>query len=468
MPLPTPVGKQLEVLYLPATGHVAVLGTAGSGKTTLAILRAVHLADAQTAHGGSTLLVTFNKALVAYLKYLHGDSVPGVTVENYHQFARGYLSSRGKLRPRAICPDDEARLRLITNAMSVVQHAQGRVPPLERKPEFFLDEIKWIEQHGLKSDREYRKAERVGRAESRVVKDQRALMYQVFEEYRRLRKKSAWDFDWDDLATAVYGELVADTGPRLYRHIVIDEGQDFSPEMIRSLVRAVPNDGSVTFFGDVAQQIYGHRMTWRSAELNIRTPWYFTQNYRNTREIARLGLAICRMPYYAGLPDIVEPVAPRAEGPPPALVRCESADEEISFVAQLARTASTRQSVAVLVRDRKDERRIAAKLPNTSIKLHRGMPRWVDGPSVQHGTYHSAKGLEFDMVIMPFCSSTRLPDPASTEALGVEDAQIQDGRLIYVGVTRARTNLVITYTGSATALLPMDRSLYLEQEAGQL
>ncbi|MFA7693872.1 MAG: hypothetical protein GX117_13350 [Candidatus Hydrogenedentes bacterium] len=29
--LPRPLGKQREVLYLPVTGHAAILGTAGSG-----------------------------------------------------------------------------------------------------------------------------------------------------------------------------------------------------------------------------------------------------------------------------------------------------------------------------------------------------------------------------------------------------------------------------------------------------
>jgi len=35
--LPKPIKKQREVLYLPVTGYSAVLGTAGSGKTTLAL-----------------------------------------------------------------------------------------------------------------------------------------------------------------------------------------------------------------------------------------------------------------------------------------------------------------------------------------------------------------------------------------------------------------------------------------------
>src|SRR4051794_31579581 len=97
MPLPTPIGRQKEVLYLPAEGHVAVLGTAGSGKTTLAILRSAYLADPETDHSGRTLLVTFNRALVTYLNHLASRELANVTVENYHKFARGYLHSRGKM-----------------------------------------------------------------------------------------------------------------------------------------------------------------------------------------------------------------------------------------------------------------------------------------------------------------------------------------------------------------------------------
>jgi DNA helicase IV len=70
--LPRPVGRQKEVLALPAAGHTVVLGTAGSGKTTLALHRAAYLANPATDHAGRTLLVTFNKCLVAYLQALGG------------------------------------------------------------------------------------------------------------------------------------------------------------------------------------------------------------------------------------------------------------------------------------------------------------------------------------------------------------------------------------------------------------
>ena len=110
--LPRPIGRQREVLYLPADGHTVVLGTAGSGKTTLAILRSLFLSDPSTDHGGRTLLVTFNRCLVTYMRHLAGASQRLVVVENYHLFARGYLSFRGKLPDNSICKR-EKRLGLI-------------------------------------------------------------------------------------------------------------------------------------------------------------------------------------------------------------------------------------------------------------------------------------------------------------------------------------------------------------------
>lgn len=127
-------------------------------------------------------------------------------------------------------------------------------------------------------------------------------------------------------------ELRADTTPRRYRHVVIDEGQDFSPEMIRSLAEAISPDGSLTFFGDVAQQIYGHRMSWQSAGLHIQKVWEFKENYRNSKQIARLGLAISRMPHFRDIrEEIVEPVSPTADGPLPTLVECSSIDKEVEL-----------------------------------------------------------------------------------------------------------------------------------------
>src|SRR5690606_34025058 len=133
---------------------------------------------------------------------------------------------------------------------------------------------------------------------------------------------------------------------------VIDEGQDFSPMMTRSLAAAIPPDGSLTFFGDMAQQIYGNKISWRSAGLKVREVWRFEENYRNTKQIARLALAMANMPYFRDVADLVEPNAPAADGALPALVSLDSEAEQIQFVAKRAQARAQTGTVAVLFRDR--------------------------------------------------------------------------------------------------------------------
>lgn len=449
MPLPIPEGRQREVLYLPSTGHHAVLGTAGSGKTTLAILRSAYLADPETDHHGRTLLITFNRTLVSYLRYLQDRHLADVVVENYHTFARGYLTHRGKLANNSICtPQDvDAFIR-----RSVVEVSKGydAHPFFDANNALFVDEIRWLDQHGIDTLDNYQAAERVGRTGFRVTRgDLRRIVFEIFTQYKAIRAAAGKDYDWDDLATAVSREFAIDASPRLYKHVIIDEGQDLSPEILRSLVAAVPDDGSVTFFGDVAQQIYGRRLSWRSAGLRIRRAWQFQENYRNTRQIARLALAVSQMPYFADEVDLVEPTAPTADGPLPALVACPNEKAEIEFVLSQAIPAARTRSVAILLRKRAYENLLADKLPPGSIRLHRTMTSWVAGPGIKYGTYHAAKGLEFDAVYLPLCSRTRMPDPDEISDFGEEEAAMEDGRLLYVGVTRGKVQLVISQIGRA-------------------
>ena len=246
MSLPQPIGRQKEIPSLPADGHVAVLGTAGSGKTTLAILRSVYLAHPKTDHCGKTLLLTFNKALVTYLRHL-GRNIPNVAVENYHQFARGYLASRGQMKWGGIL-DADSRERLIEKALVEVRAESPSHHILNRSKDVFSEEFSWIARHGIVSADDYEKAARVGRASTRIQRKDRGIVFGVYERYKSLRSSQGKDYDWDDMATTVREAFEADDSERMYKHIVIDEGQDFSPEMIRSLVHAVPDDGSLTFF----------------------------------------------------------------------------------------------------------------------------------------------------------------------------------------------------------------------------
>ncbi|WP_454016865.1 3'-5' exonuclease [Azospirillum sp. Marseille-Q6669] len=454
MPLPVPVNRQREVLYLPAQGHVAVLGTAGSGKTTIAIHRAVYLGNPSLPHGGRTLLVTFNKALVAYFRHL-GDEVLGhnVKVENYHTFARGYLNRRGKMPRFNGIVNPTRREELIEQAKQSVA-AEDPSPILDRSTAVLSEEIAWISRHGVASEQAYESVTRTGRSDARIDRRYRASMWKLYQAYLTLRANAGFLYDWDDIATSVCSEFDNDNTERHYKHIVIDEGQDFSPQMIRSLVKAVPKGGSVTFFGDVAQQIFGKRMSWRSAGLVINDVWRFEQNYRNTAQIFEVAKAISAMSYYRGEDDLVMPEAPKAAGAPPAIVKVSSKEAEIKFVAEQATQLSKTQSVGIILRRREHEDLFKLLLPKKSTRLDKDLQVWHPGAGVHYGTFHAAKGLEFDVVIIPFLSDDYMPDPKDIEELGEADATSQDGRLLYVGVTRARSTLIMTHSGPLSPLLP--------------
>jgi len=458
MPLPDPIGRQREVLALPPVGHFAVLGTAGSGKTTLAIYRAAFLANRKARHGGRTLLLTFNRTLVAYLQYLADARLQNVTVENYHKFGRGYLNHRGKLPQNAICGDNDVRTALIAQAVATTK---AKMPSdiLKASTAFFSEEFRWMSHHGIKTSADYDQVERSGRTTARVPRGARPIVFAAFQAFHDLRTARGYLYDWDDLASAVLHEFQVDKTARQYRHIIIDEGQDFSPEMIRSLAAAIPENGSVTFFGDMAQQIYGRRMSWRSAGLTIDKVWQFVDNYRNSKQIASLGLAIASMPYFKGVADMVIPITPKADGPLPTIVTCNSLRTEAKLVAEQAANAAKTLSVAILLRDRASEDLLTNLLPRGATRLHRDLIQWVAGPGIYYGTYHAAKGLEFDMVILPFCDQDHLPAPDAIESFG-DDAATQDGKLLYVGVTRAKSRLVITHSGTLTNLLPPTAALY--------
>jgi superfamily I DNA/RNA helicase len=225
--------------------------------------------------------------------------------------------------------------------------------------------------------------------------------------------------------------------------------------MIKSLTKAVPVNGSITFFGDVAQQIYGHRFSWRSAGLDIARPWLLEENYRNTKQIADFALAITRMPFYHGIPDIVAPKSPAASGPRPALVGFRRLEEELAFVREQAIAQSKIGSVAILVRNHEEKRRFSKLFSSDKIKdLNDGTEAWQAGSRLHIGTYHSSKGVEFDAVILPGLDAKAFPEPEMVLARGQDYAEQTAGRLLYVGVTRAKSTLIMTHSSTATGLLP--------------
>lgn len=475
MALPRPKGKQIEVLDLKPEGHNVILGTAGSGKTTLAIYRSMYLAKLEPEE--RVLLITFNTTLVKYLNAIVGEEFPlNIDVRNYHKFARGYLASKGKM-PRwngivsGMEDGDNKKLLFVRRALENVKKEVGVNSTLKRDETVFLEEICWIEKMGIVSLDEYEKVERIGRMDTRIRRDNRKYFFEVYKEYIKIRKSEGYLYDWEDLSQAVYTELLNDNEERMYKHIVVDEGQDLSPMMIKSLVKAIPEDGTFTFFGDVAQQIYGSRLSWREAGLKIikNRIWYFDRNYRNSREIAKFALSLSNSVYFTDRMDLVTPVLPNASSPLPEVLKFKTDKNELEWIVNTAIKQSGNQSIAILMRNRqlvdKVEEMLNEKGVNPQVLKNR-MGYLSLEERISIGTYHSAKGLEFDIVFLPCCSSEYIPSEDRIRANeSREEALKEEIKLLYVAVTRAKRGLIISFSGQKTELLSeVDDKLYNERE----
>ncbi len=462
--LPKPRGRQGHVVFLSHNQHHVVLGTAGTGKSTMAILRAIYLSLPTTQNHGPVLVVTYNNTLVTYLNYLGQGSPTSVTVETYGRFARGYLASLGLMGWNKIAQGPLLR-QLVGQAVAGARAAGHTSAVLGRDLGWIEDEIHWISGMGIKTEADYQAVDRVGR-KTALGPRARAAVWAIREQYRALRAAAGRDYDWYDIATSVREAAGSDKRPPKYKHIIIDEGQDLSPEAIRSLTEIVDPSGSVTFFGDYHQAIYGQGLSWRASGINLgnRQVETFDDNYRNTRQIAAVAMAMAASENMKSDDvDLVSPHAPNADGPKPTLVTAATREAEIKYLRDFVEDASVDQSVAVLARTWGEAASVVTGLPFTS--MHKDKVHWDGSPGIYVGTFHSAKGLEFDAVVLPFLDDATFPHKEVLAAFDEEEACAREARLLYVGMTRARSTLVMSHSGTLTRLLPDNDNLWDEVTA---
>ena len=455
-------GKQKEVMAYPATGHIIVLGTAGSGKTTMALLRAKTLVSMPA--NNKVLLITFNRALVKYMKKISSYTEPGLVIEHYHKFARGYLNSLGKMPAQNGILGDELKIKFVETAVANIKSQHPNESTLKRSTQFFLDEIAFIQRFGFSNDEEYFDTNRIGRASANIRRDNRKWTYMVFEEYKALRENAGAMYDWDDIACYVYNELVNDVGERKYAHIIIDEGQDFSPMMIKSLVNAVKKGGSFTFFGDVAQQIYGNRLSWRDSGVNVEKVLRLEVNYRNPQTITAFANDITKSKYWQHNEDMVTATNQIAEGPKPILVQFKNKESEMGWVVHRAETESLKSSTVIVCRSNADIaffEELLKKRKCKTTKIDEKTPGYTSEKTVYLATFHAVKGLEFENVFIPFLSVDKFPNAnAVANTVSDDDAYANELKLLYVAATRSKYGLYMTFSQTLSPLFPERANSY--------
>ncbi len=273
--------SQADLVRRNFNGPARVLGGAGTGKTVVAMHRAKYLAaEVFTRPTDRILFTTFTRNLAANiqsnLKSLCGSELERIEVINLHAWAFDFLKSQG-ITP-AMASDDEIA--------ACWQNAFSAVGTGEWPESFFPHEwARVVQDQGLTSKEDYLQASRAGQS-IRLSRPQRAVVWEVFDEYRR-QMAALSKMDWTDLIRQTRLYLQQNHAVLPYRAVVVDETQDWHPEdlrLIRQLVPEGPND--LFLVGDAHQRIYGRPVVLGQCGINVRgRSRKLRINYRTTEEI---------------------------------------------------------------------------------------------------------------------------------------------------------------------------------------
>ena len=253
-----------------------------------------------------------------------------------------------------------------------------------------------------------------------------------------------------------------------YDAVLIDEGHDFRPEWFKLVVQMIhPDSRSLLVLYDDAQSIYGGKkkrpFTFSSVGVEARGRTTILKiNYRNTAEILAVAQAFAdELLKPTNTEDdsapTVQPISAGRHGQKPLLIKLPSLTDEAEYLATKLLDAKNSglnwNDMAITYRHGGIARSVANILEKRKIPYQiqgQGKKNFSPGhDSVKLVTMHSSKGLEFPLVCIPGLGDI-------TEK---SDDDQDEKKLLYVAMTRATHELVMTYSKDSLWVGKLQRHL---------
>jgi DNA helicase-2/ATP-dependent DNA helicase PcrA len=451
--------SQFDLITRPANGYLVIRGSAGSGKTTVALHRIAYLAfDDARIDGPDTLVVVFSRALARYVAHvLPSLGLQGVRIVTYREWVHEERRRCFPHLPAAAREDTPAliqRLKLHSGMDVALQRQIARVPGARNGEQAYDDWASVLTQRGLLDE---------------VFAD---VAPGQFSE-RDLDRFVEWNRQrLDELSSAIAGDTAADAGldpeddalllrawqrrvgklvgrsrrPLAFRHIVIDEVQDFAPLEVRVLLDSMQRESSITLAGDTQQHLMEHSgfTSWagffRELGLDGAEIETLKVSYRSSLEVMQFATSLL-----GDLQEDEETITTRS-GPPVELFRLTDRGACVAFLSDVLRdlmAAEPMASVAVLTpspvaSDVYFEGLERSELPRLR-RIRDGEFPFKAGIEVTEVT--QVKGLEFDYVVVLDVDSTNYPDTPAAR------------RMLHVAATRAVHQLWMMSVGTPSPLV---------------
>jgi superfamily I DNA/RNA helicase len=309
----------------------------------------------------------------------------------------------------------------------------------------------------------YREFVRLGR-KSRLSEAQRKTIWDIFSRVRvqleavSLKTRSA-------MYTQLAGALAKARRPT-FDYVVVDEAQDLGVAQLRFLAAlggAQPN--ALFFAGDLGQRIFQQPFSWKALGLDVRgRSRTLRVNYRTSHQIRAqadrlLGASVTDMD---GVTEERRDTVSVFNGPPPT-IRGFSAPQEESqavgeWLAERAKDGIAPHEFGVLVRSGAQIERAKAALGVAGLPF-KVLDEHVATTSgyASVSTMHLAKGLEFRAVAVMACDDEVIPLQERIEEVG-DDGDLREvyeteRQLLYVACTRARDHLLVSSVEPASEFL---------------
>jgi superfamily I DNA/RNA helicase len=441
------------------SGPARVSGSAGTGKTVVALHRAVHLA--KTNPDSRILLATFSETLANALKsklrmLIQNKPQLGDQVEVY---AMNTLSERlyglnlGKVR---IASPDTIQALLSESAAKISGHSFS--------PHFLFTEWEQVvDAWQLDSWEAYRDVPRLGR-KTRLTETHRQTLWSIFEPVQSaLRARDTITYAGIFNKLAVYYA----SNPRApFDFMVVDESQDINVQQLRLLASLAGDRPNGLFFaGDLGQRIFQQPFSWKSLGVDVRGRSKTLRiNYRTSHQI-RMQADKLLGPELADVDGITETRSGTISifnGPAPTI---ETFDTEVSEIEAVAVWLKERlinglqpEEIGVFVRSDAQIPRAKAALETAEMAfkiLDQKVETTVGYASLC--TMHLAKGLEFRAVAVIACDDEVIPlqdrIETVTDTSDLEEVYNTERHLLYVACTRARDHLLVTSVDPASEFL---------------
>lgn len=441
--------SQRRVVSQQFNGPARVSGSAGTGKTVVALHRAAALLKSNKQ--AKILLTTFSSPLANTLEHklgmlTGGGDISNVTILPYKGVASDLFTLAFGHKPRA-ASSEQVKASLGT--------ACKELAPDGYTIRFLFSE--WnnvVDAWQIDTLDAYRDVPRLGR-KNRMGSRQRERVWPVFMRARELLAAQGLN-SW----AGIFGKVTAyyqERDHKPFSHIIVDEAQDLGVPELRMLAAIADYKPDALFFaGDLGQRIFQEPFSWKALGVDIRGRSFTLKvNYRTSHQIRR---SVDRL-----LSPLVRDVDGNEEdrsstvsvfnGPEPVVRIFEDSEAELKGLVEWINTTVADgvdpDEIGLFVRSNKELPRARAAVKNagyTPLELSERVEERDRRISV--GTMHLAKGLEFKAVAVMACDDDVLPLQERIESVADEielDAVYETERhLFYVACTRARDRLIVT------------------------